>query len=130
MVERPGPVLVTGANSGFGLAATLRFAERGWPTWGTVRSRAKAKVLADHARAAGVGDLVHPLLLDVSDHDAVVARWPRLPDFYAIVNNAGYERARCGRGGVGCRGEGAARREPGDAGDRLGVCVAGHACSR
>jgi NAD(P)-dependent dehydrogenase (short-subunit alcohol dehydrogenase family) len=83
-------VLVTGANSGFGLAATLRFAEHGWPTWGTVRSKAKAKVLADHARAAGVGDLVHPLLLDVSDHDAVVARWPRLPDFYAIVNNAGY----------------------------------------
>ena len=46
MGERPGPVLVTGANTGFGLAAVLRFAGRGWPTWGTVRSKAKAKVLA------------------------------------------------------------------------------------
>ncbi len=90
MVDRPGPVLVTGANSGFGLASTLRFAERGWDTWGTVRSKAKAKALTDAARAAGVWDRVHPLVLDVSDHDAVVARWPKLPPFYAVVNNAGY----------------------------------------
>ncbi|MGB8857735.1 MAG: SDR family NAD(P)-dependent oxidoreductase [Ilumatobacteraceae bacterium] len=90
MGERPGPVLVTGANSGFGLAASLRFAARGWETWGTVRSKAKAKVLADAARAAGVGEHVHPVVLDVSDHDAVVARWPQLPPFYAVVNNAGY----------------------------------------
>ena len=90
MVDRPGPVLVTGANSGFGLASTLRFAERGWDTWGTVRSKAKAAALNDAARATGVSDRVHPLVLDVSDHDAVVARWPKLPPFYAVVNNAGY----------------------------------------
>lgn len=90
MVDRPGPVLVTGANSGFGLASTLRFAGRGWDTWGTVRSKAKAEALTDAARAAGVSDRVHPLVLDVSDHDAVVARWPKLPPFYAVVNNAGY----------------------------------------
>ncbi|MGE5210991.1 MAG: SDR family NAD(P)-dependent oxidoreductase, partial [Acidobacteriota bacterium] len=83
-------MLVTGANSGIGLAATLRFAERGWDTWGTVRSAAKAKALAKAARAAGVGSLVHPLVLDVSDHDEVVARWPELPPFYGVVNNAGY----------------------------------------
>jgi NAD(P)-dependent dehydrogenase (short-subunit alcohol dehydrogenase family) len=83
-------VLVTGANSGFGLAASLRLAGRGWDTWGTVRSRAKAKVLRDAAREAGVSERVHPLVLDVSDHEAVVARWPRLPRFYAVVNNAGY----------------------------------------
>ncbi|HEX4983550.1 MAG TPA: SDR family NAD(P)-dependent oxidoreductase [Ilumatobacteraceae bacterium] len=90
MADRPGPVLVTGANSGFGLAASLRLARRGWDTWGTVRSRAKAKVLRDAAREAGVSERVHPLVLDVSDHGAVVARWPRLPKFYAVVNNAGY----------------------------------------
>ena len=90
MGDRPGPVLVTGANSGIGLAATLRFAERGWDTWGTVRSKAKAKSLAAAARAAGVGARVHPLVLDVSDHDEVVARWSELPAFYGVVNNAGY----------------------------------------
>ena len=90
MVDRPGAVLVTGANSGFGLAASLRFAARGWDTWGTVRSKAKAKVLSDAARQAGVGERIHPLVLDVSDHDAVVKRWPTLPPFYAVVNNAGY----------------------------------------
>lgn len=90
MADRPGPVLVTGANSGFGLASVLRFAGRGWDTWGTVRSKAKAKVLTDAAKAAGVGDRVHAVVLDVSDHDAVVAAWPKMPPFYGVVNNAGY----------------------------------------
>jgi NAD(P)-dependent dehydrogenase (short-subunit alcohol dehydrogenase family) len=90
MTERPGPVLVTGANSGIGLASTLRFAGRGWHAWGTVRSQAKADDLSAAAAEAGVDDLVHPVVLDVSDHDAVVERWPDLPDFYGVVNNAGY----------------------------------------
>jgi NAD(P)-dependent dehydrogenase (short-subunit alcohol dehydrogenase family) len=84
------PVLVTGANSGIGLASALRFADRGWDTWGTVRSEAKAEELRQAATEAGFGDRIHPVVLDVSDHDAVVARWPELPPFYAVVNNAGY----------------------------------------
>jgi NAD(P)-dependent dehydrogenase (short-subunit alcohol dehydrogenase family) len=68
----------------------LRFAGRGWETWGTVRSDAKAESLADAAEQAGVADKVRPVVLDVSDADAVVERWPDLPDFYAVVNNAGY----------------------------------------
>ena len=90
MADRPGPVLVTGANSGIGLATTLLLARRGWETWGTVRSKAKAKGLSDAATAAKVDALVRPVVLDVSDDKAVVRRWSELPDFYAVVNNAGY----------------------------------------
>ena len=90
MADRPGPVLVTGANSGIGLASTLRFAGRGWETWGTVRSEGKADELRAAAVDARVGDRIHPVVLDVSDHDAVVARWDEMPAFYAVVNNAGY----------------------------------------
>jgi NAD(P)-dependent dehydrogenase (short-subunit alcohol dehydrogenase family) len=90
MPAHPGPVLVTGANSGFGLASVLRLAARGWETWGTVRSREKARTLSQRAREAGVAERVRPLLLDVSDADAVRAAWRRLPDFWAVVNNAGY----------------------------------------
>jgi NAD(P)-dependent dehydrogenase (short-subunit alcohol dehydrogenase family) len=87
--ERPGPVLVTGANSGIGLATVLHLAERGWEVHGTVRSDAKAETVRRAARERGVDGRVTPWLLDVSDHDAVVETWPRLPDFYAVVNNAG-----------------------------------------
>jgi NAD(P)-dependent dehydrogenase (short-subunit alcohol dehydrogenase family) len=90
MAERPGPVLVTGANSGIGLASALRFAERGWHVYGTARGAAKAERIAAAAKEAGTGERVHPLDLDVSDHDAVVAAFAELPDFFAVVNNAGY----------------------------------------
>lgn len=90
MADRPGPVLVTGANSGFGLASVLRFAARGWETWGTVRSDAKAEVLDRAATDAGVAELVRPTVLDVSDHEAVVDAWEEMPPFYGVVNNAGY----------------------------------------
>ena len=42
MADKPGPVLVTGANSGIGLATTLVLVVRGGHR-GTVRSKAKAK---------------------------------------------------------------------------------------
>ncbi len=86
---KPGPVLVTGANSGLGLAATLALADHGWRTYGTVRSAAKGRRLRRAAEDAGVGGLVRVVVLDVSDHDAVIARWPRLPRFWGVVNNAG-----------------------------------------
>lgn len=90
--QKPGPVLVTGSNSGFGLAATLLLAQRGWDVWGTVRTEAKASALSDEAARAGCEERVHATLLDVSDHDSVTAAWGRgeMPEFYAVVNNAGY----------------------------------------
>jgi NAD(P)-dependent dehydrogenase (short-subunit alcohol dehydrogenase family) len=88
--RKPGPVLITGANSGIGLASALWLAKRGWEVHGTVRSDAKAEALGSAAKEARVATRVHPVRLDVSDHDAVVAAWPDLPDFYAVVNNAGY----------------------------------------
>jgi NAD(P)-dependent dehydrogenase (short-subunit alcohol dehydrogenase family) len=88
--KKPGPVLVTGANSGIGLASVLLLAQRGWEVHGTVRSPAKAEELRAAAKAAKCAAQVHPFVLDVSDHEAVVAAWPDLPDFYAVVNNAGY----------------------------------------
>jgi NAD(P)-dependent dehydrogenase (short-subunit alcohol dehydrogenase family) len=90
MPERPGPVLITGANSGIGLSTALRLASRGWDVWGTVRTAEKGDGLEAEADRAGVADRLHPLVLDVSDHDAIVAAWPDLPDFYGVVNNAGY----------------------------------------
>ena len=82
-------MLVTGANSGIGLASSLRLAERGWEVWGTVRSRGKAATLREAGREAGVGERIRPVQLDVSDHDAVAARFRRFPAFWAVVNNAG-----------------------------------------
>jgi len=88
--KKPGSVLVTGANSGIGLATVLRLAQRGWDVYGSVRSAAKAAALRDAAKGEKFAGRVHPLVLDVSDHAAVVAAWPDLPEFYAVVNNAGY----------------------------------------
>ncbi len=90
MARKPGPVLITGANSGIGLASALMLAKRGWDVHGSVRSESKAEALRAAAKEAKVAAHVHPLVLDVSDHAAVVAAWPALPDFYAVVNNAGY----------------------------------------
>ena len=88
MAARPGPVIVTGANSGIGLASVLRFASRGWETWGTVRSPAKAEELREAAAHADCARNVRPIVLDVSDHERVTDVWKDLPDFYAVVNNA------------------------------------------
>lgn len=88
--KRPGPVLVTGANSGIGLSTALRLAERDWTVWGTVRNEEKAGTLLEAAQQRKVARSLRPLVLDVSDHPAVVEGFRELPDFHAVVNNAGY----------------------------------------
>ena len=61
-------VLVTGANTGIGLATVLELARRGFHTIGTVRSDAKAAVVIRAAADAGV--VVETLMLDVTDAEA------------------------------------------------------------
>ncbi len=79
--------LVTGANSGLGLATAIELARRGHRVVGTVRSEAKAEALHEAAAIAGVG--VEHRILDVVDAErgAEVIHEIR-PD--ALVNNAGY----------------------------------------
>ena len=81
-------VLVTGANSGIGLADRARGGPAGFRAVGSVRSRAKAEVVAQAAAEAGVD--VETVLLDVTDADALRARSSADLDLYGLVNNAGY----------------------------------------
>lgn len=80
-------VLVTGANSGIGLATVLELAARGFRSIGTVRSEAKAATVHDAARERGVE--VETRLLEVTDASACEALLEELP-LYGLVNNAGY----------------------------------------
>jgi short-subunit dehydrogenase len=80
-------VLTTGANSGIGLATVIEVARRGMASVGSVRSEAKAAVVASAAAEAGVK--VETVLLDVRDRQrcreviSEVRPW-------GLVNNAGY----------------------------------------
>jgi NAD(P)-dependent dehydrogenase (short-subunit alcohol dehydrogenase family) len=79
--------LVTGANSGIGLATTLELARRGFRSIGSVRSAAKAERVTEAARVAGVE--VQTIQLDVTDAAACKeAIEGTTPD--ALVNNAGF----------------------------------------
>ena len=80
-------VLITGANSGIGLATAIELGRRGFRSVGSVRSAAKAKAVAAAAAQAGVE--VETVLLDVTD----AAGSARVIDGlrpWGLVNNAGY----------------------------------------
>ena len=80
-------MLTTGANSGIGLATALAMARRGFRSVGSVRSDAKAEVVARAAAEAGVA--VDTVLLDVTDADGCAEVIDRLRP-WGLVNNAGY----------------------------------------
>src|SRR5204862_565159 len=80
-------VLITGANSGIGLATAIELGRRGFRSVGRVRCAAKAKAVAAAAAQAGVE--VETVLLDVTD----AAGSARVIDGlrpWGLVNNAGY----------------------------------------
>jgi len=80
-------VLVTGANSGIGLATVLELARRGYRTVGTVRSPTKASVV--HQAAATAEVEVETVELDVTDAAGCRDVLAGL-QLHGLVNNAGY----------------------------------------
>jgi NAD(P)-dependent dehydrogenase (short-subunit alcohol dehydrogenase family) len=80
-------VLVTGANSGIGLETVVHVARHGFRSVGTVRSAAKADVVAKAAAAAGVEVETVQLELTDAEQCAEVVEQVRP---WGVVNNAGY----------------------------------------
>jgi len=80
-------VMITGASSGFGLAATRLFAARGWAVVATMR---------DPSKAAGLelGQGVYAVGLEVTDRQSIEAAvdqvLARFGGIDVVVNNAGF----------------------------------------
>jgi NAD(P)-dependent dehydrogenase (short-subunit alcohol dehydrogenase family) len=89
-------VVVTGANSGIGLATVLELASAGYDVIGTVRTAAKAELVQQSAEDKGV--TVRTVELAVDDAAATEAGFKQIDDLtdgrlWAVVNNAGYVQA-------------------------------------
>ena len=86
-------ILITGANSGFGLLTTRRFAQAGHTVHAGFRSKSRA---GDLEALAAKHSEVRPIRLDVTDQasiDAAVAEARKAGPIDILVNNAGYELA-------------------------------------
>lgn len=81
-------VFVTGATAGFGAAIARRFVHEGHRVVAAGRRAERLDQLVDELGAA-----LHPMVLDVTDRDAVEGLVARLPEAFAavdvLVNNAG-----------------------------------------
>jgi len=86
-------VLITGANSGFGLLTARRFAEAGHTVHAGFRSKDRAGDL--DALALELPE-IHPVRLDVTDQaliDGAIAEARKAGPIDVLVNNAGFELA-------------------------------------
>jgi NADP-dependent 3-hydroxy acid dehydrogenase YdfG len=85
-------VLITGATSGIGEAAALKFAESSDKLIITGRRKERLEELADHLRGT-YGTDVLPLCFDVRDREEVIKHLGNLPDGWRhidiLINNAG-----------------------------------------
>jgi NAD(P)-dependent dehydrogenase (short-subunit alcohol dehydrogenase family) len=87
-------VVVTGANSGIGLATALELAGSGYDVVGTARSADKAQDLLDAAGERGVE--VRTALLDVADAESTAKGFAEIAstaEIWGVVNNAGFAQA-------------------------------------
>ena len=91
-------VVVTGANTGIGLATASALAGQGWRVWVTARSEGKGAAAVAGIRAATGNDAVFLLMLDLADlssvracADAFLGRGEAL---HVLINNAGVGGAR------------------------------------
>jgi NAD(P)-dependent dehydrogenase (short-subunit alcohol dehydrogenase family) len=83
--------VVTGANSGIGLATALRLARDGHDVFATSRRSEGLEAIEAAASSAGVAN-VRPITMDVTDSDSVSAAFAAILDdgpVTALVNNAG-----------------------------------------
>lgn len=83
--------VVTGANSGIGLATSLRLARDGFEVWAGARGDAGLSAIETSAADAGVAD-VHPIRLDVTDDVSVAGAFAAIQadgPVDVLVNNAG-----------------------------------------
>jgi len=86
--------VVTGANSGIGLATALELATAGYDVVGTARSQDKADVLLEAADERGVQ--VRAVVCDVGDAESTEKAFSEIEatsDIWGLVNNAGFAQA-------------------------------------
>ena len=82
-------VLITGANRGIGLEHARAYAAQGWRVLACARDPAGSEALVELQRA--FPDQIEPLVLDVTDHDAIDALAAGLQNetIEVLLNNAG-----------------------------------------
>ncbi|MFE2046722.1 SDR family NAD(P)-dependent oxidoreductase [Streptomyces sp. NPDC059477] len=92
----PRTVLVTGTSSGIGLATAVRAAVSGRRVVATLREPGRGDALRAAADAAGVGDRLEIVRLDVTEPESVATAVAGVISAYgrldAVVNNAGVGR--------------------------------------
>jgi retinol dehydrogenase 12 len=91
-------VLVTGANTGIGLATASALAGQGWRVWVAARSEAKGAAAVAGIKAATGSSAVFLLVLDLADLGSVrdgAASFLELDEpVHVLINNAGVGGAR------------------------------------
>lgn len=71
--QKGGAIIITGTSSGIGQTTVFALARAGWYLFGGVRTARDAANLAAAAKAIGLGGLVQPILLDVTDDAQLIA---------------------------------------------------------